>query len=83
MHCVSKKSMDDEGLRFQIINLLKSAGASSSGSDLNNAVMNMLKILPPPVVKLKLEECLPANSGLWWDQVPYSPLAYDFTLIER
>lgn len=35
MHCVTKKSMDDEGLRFQIINLLKSAGASSD-RDLNN-----------------------------------------------
>ena len=41
MHCVTKKSMDDEGLRFQIINLLKSAGASSSDRDLNNAVMNI------------------------------------------
>ena len=41
MHCVTKKSMDDEGLRFQIINLLKSAGASSSARDLNNAVMNI------------------------------------------
>ena len=37
MHCVTKKSMDDEGVRFQIINLLKSAGTSSSDSDLNNA----------------------------------------------
>lgn len=83
MHCVTKKSMDDEGLRFQIINLLKSAGASSSDRDLNNAVMNMLKILPPPVVKLKLEECLPMNSCLLREQIPYPPPAeYDFTFID-
>ena len=43
----------------------------------------MLKILPPPVVKLKLEECLPTNSCLLRDQIPYPPPAeYDFTFID-
>ena len=47
-----KKSMDDDILRQKIIALLKESGSTSSDSDLNAAVMNMLKILPPPVVKL-------------------------------
>jgi len=43
--------MDNEVLRHQIIELLKESGSSSSEKDLNSAVMNMLKILPPPLVK--------------------------------
>ena len=59
-----RKSMDDELLRRQIIELLQNAGSSSSEEDLNIAVMNMLKILPPPVVKLKAEESLPISKTL-------------------
>ena len=44
-----RKSMDDELLRQQIIEILQNAGSSSTKEDLNMAVMNMLKILPSPV----------------------------------
>ncbi len=47
-----KKSMDDAVLRKKIIVLLKDAGSTSSTRDLNDAVRNMLKILPPPPVKM-------------------------------
>ena len=47
-----KKSMDDAALRKKIIALLKEAGSTSSARDLNDAVKNMLKILPPPPVKM-------------------------------
>lgn len=43
-----RKSMDDELLRQQIIEILQNAGSSSTKEDLNMAVMNMLKILPSP-----------------------------------
>lgn len=42
-----KKSMDDIGLRKKIVKLLRDEGATSSEEELNRAVMNMLKILPP------------------------------------
>ncbi len=41
------KSMDDISLRNKIVKLLKVEGATSSDEELNRAVMNMLKILPP------------------------------------
>ena len=44
-----RKSIDDELLRQQIIEILQNAGSSSTKEDLNIAVMNMLKILPSPV----------------------------------
>ena len=37
-----RKSMDEESLRQQIIELLQNAGSTSSKEDLNMAVMNML-----------------------------------------
>ena len=78
-----KKSMDDDILRQKIIALLKESGSSSSDSDLNNAVMNMLKILPPPVVKLKAENSLPVSSCLLEHDIPYpQPEKYDFTFID-
>ena len=78
-----KKSMDDEVLRQKIIALLKDFGSSSSDSDLNNAVMNMLKILPPPVIKLKAENSLPVSSFLLEHDIPYpQPEKYDFTFID-
>ena len=78
-----KKSMDDDILRQKIIALLKESGSSSSDSDLNNAVMNMLKILPPPVVKLKAEKSLPVSSCLLEHDIPYpQPEKYDFTFID-
>lgn len=48
-YLVMRKSMDDELLRQQIIEILQNAGSSSTKEDLNMAVMNMLKILPSPV----------------------------------
>ena len=79
---MTRKSMDDEILRRQIISILQSSGSSSSEKDLNNAVMNMLKILPPPVIKLKAAESRPTESLLRKD-VPYpSPDQYDFTFID-
>ena len=39
-----RKSMDDELLRQQIIEILQNAGSSSTKEDLNLAVMNMLPI---------------------------------------
>jgi len=78
-----KKSMDDEILRGKIIALLKDYGSSSSDSDLNTAVMNMLKILPPPVVRLNAEKSRPVHSALRKDQIPYPPpKKYDFTFID-
>ena len=78
-----KKSMDDEILRQKIITLLKEAGSSSSDSDLNNAVMNMLKILPPPVIKLNAERSRPVSSRLLEKDIPYPPPEkYDFTFID-
>lgn len=76
-----RKSMDDDSLRRQIVNLLVSAGSSSTEKDLNHAVMNMLKILPPPLVKLKAQESLPFKSRL--KEVPFPPPDnYDFTFID-
>ena len=78
-----KKSMDDGILRQKIIDLLKDAGASSSDGDLNTAVMNMLRILPPPVVKLSAEDSLPVSSFLLEGEIPYPPpKEYDFTFID-
>lgn len=59
---MTKKSMDNEVLRRRIVELLKSAGASSTEQNLNLAVMNMLKILPPPVIKLRAQESAPTAS---------------------
>jgi len=42
------KSMDDILLRKKIVDLLREEGATATEKDLNRAVMNMLKILPPP-----------------------------------
>ena len=42
------KSMDSIALRKRIVALLKKEGAASSDEELDRAVMNMLKILPPP-----------------------------------
>ena len=78
-----RKSMDDEILRHKIVSLLKESGASSSDADLNNAVMNMLRILPPPVVKLDAKKSLPVQTRITMDGVPYpSPVKYDFTFID-
>ena len=78
-----RKSMDDELLRQQIIEILQNAGSSSTKEDLNMAVMNMLKILPPPVVKLKAEESMPTSTTLFKGEIPYpSPEEYDFTFID-
>jgi len=75
--------MDDDVLRHKIIDLLKKFGASSSDRDLNKAVMNMLKILPPPVVKLDAENSLPINSYLLGNEIPYPPpKKHDFTFID-
>jgi hypothetical protein len=43
-YLVMRKSMDDELLRQQIIEILQNAGSSSTKEDLNLAVMNMLPI---------------------------------------
>ncbi len=76
------KSMDNEVLRQKIIKLLQESGSSSAEKDLNQAVMNMLKILPPPVVQLKAEKSLPEKSHLAKD-VPFPPPKhYDFTFID-
>jgi G:T-mismatch repair DNA endonuclease (very short patch repair protein) len=78
-----RKSMDDELLRQQIIEILQNAGSSSTKEDLNMAVMNMLKILPPPVIKLKAEESMPTSTTLFKGEIPYpSPEEYDFTFID-
>lgn len=78
-----RKSMDDEILRHKIVSLLKESGSSSSDTDLNNAVMNMLRILPPPVVKLDAKKSLPVQTRITMDGVPYpSPVKYDFTFID-
>ena len=75
--------MDDEPLRRQIIEILQNAGSSSTEGDLNTAVMNMLKILPPPVTKLKAEESRPTSTILFKGEIPYpSPEKYDFTFID-
>ena len=75
--------MDDELLRQQIIEILQNAGSYSTKEDLNMAVMNMLKILPPPVVKLKAEESIPTSTTLFKGEIPYpSPEKYDFTFID-
>ena len=80
-----KKSMDDDILRQKIIALLKESGSSSSDSDLNNAVMNMLKILPPPVVKLKAEKTrlegarrmgMRGNTDVYHRQISDNPYRY-------
>lgn len=77
-----RKSMYDETLRRQIVELLKISGSSSVESDLNHAVMNMLKILPPPVVRLKQQKSLRALS-LFSKDVPFPPLEqYNFTFID-
>lgn len=78
-----KKSMDDDILRQKIIALLKESGSTSSDSDLNAAVMNMLKILPPPVVKLDAKNSLPVSSCLLENEIPYPPpKKADFTFID-
>ena len=64
-----RKSMDDELLRQQIIEILQNAGSSSTKEDLNLAVMNMLKILPPPVVKLKAAESMPTSTTLFKGEI--------------
>ena len=78
-----RKSMDDDILRHKIVSLLKESGASSSDADLNNAVMNMLRILPPPVVKLDAMASLPVQTSVGNNCIPYpSPTKYDFTFID-
>ena len=78
-----RKSMDDELLRQQIIEILQNAGSSSTKEDLNLAVMNMLRILPPPMAKLKAEESMPTSTTLFKGEIPYpSPEKYDFTFID-
>ena len=78
-----KKSMDDDILRQKIIALLKESGSTSSDSDLNAAVMNMLKILPPPVIKLDAKNSLPVSSCLLENEIPYPPpKKADFTFID-
>ena len=80
---MTRKSMDDDILRHKIVSLLKESGASSSDADLNNAVMNMLRILPPPVVKLDAMDSLPVQTSLRKNSIPYpSPVKYDFTFID-
>lgn len=59
------KSMDDVSLRKKIIDLLRKEGATSSDEELNLAVMNMLKILPPvrSVKSARIAKILDAIEG--------------------
>ncbi len=78
----SKKSMDDAVLRRRVIKLLQEAGSTSSEEELNLVVMNMLKILPPPITQLQSLSAQPqlsANLG----EVPFpGPTKHSFTFID-
>ena len=75
--------MDDIVLRTKIIDLLTEAGASSSEEDLNKAVMNMLRILPPPFAKQELRQpSLPGISGDVTHARFPPPEKYSFTFID-
>ncbi|MDO5576336.1 MAG: DNA (cytosine-5-)-methyltransferase [Fibrobacter sp.] len=77
-----RKSMDDEVLRSKIIELLKASGSPSTDRDLNNAVMNMLKILPPPITRAKKQGVV-SNTTLLLNDVPFPPpKIFHFTFID-
>ena len=74
------KSMDSIALRKRIVALLKKEGAASSDEELDRAVMNMLKILPPPPAQsARLSQKLNDIKGPFPFPPPRNP---DFTFID-
>ena len=71
--------MDSIALRKRIVALLKKEGAASSDEELDRAVMNMLKILPPPAQSARLSQKLNDIKGPFPFPPPRNP---DFTFID-
>ena len=75
------KSMDNPVLRKKIVEMLKQEGSPSTEEELDRAVMNLLKILPPVRTKKseRIRKALDAIDG----PCPYpSPQNPDFTFID-